>query len=287
VRTHWRLVTAALTALTLVGCARTPAGSVAGLSGVTSEPASAPASVSPPVSPAPAPGTIRDSTQINGALVLKGGRELSIDYVGGDCDLSASARADETSTAITVQVLVKDSGGMCEAIGYARTVNAPLNSPWAGRRIVDITGTTVATMDATQLLQPTWLPPAYVSEGIAQVGASDDNVDAGETWSVPSSVPSLGATSCKPSQDALSIREGVLGPQPPGYPTVPGTYVVNGRPATLQRANDPFDIGALTLSWTPPDRPSGWTITVSASPQCQGDLPLTSNTVLRFANGLR
>lgn len=230
---------------------------------------------------------IRDTTQINGVLVTAGGRELSIDYVGGDCDWSASARADETSSGITVHVLIEVAGnGLCDAVGYARTANAVLDSPWNGRRIVDITGATVPTMDATQLLQPTWLPPGYVLQGIAQVGASDDNVDAGETWSIPSSVPSRNSA-CTPSQDPLSIREGVLGPQPPGYPTVPGRYSVNGQPATLQRANDPFDTGALFLSWTPPNHPSGWTVTVSASPQCQGDTPLATDTVLRFANGLR
>lgn len=289
VRIH-RLLTAALTAATLAvavsSCAQ-PAGSVAGLSGVGSTSASAPASASPSATA----GLVRDSTQINGVLVAAGGRDLSIDYVGGDCDVSANAYVVDTSPTLTVHVLVKTSGGMCEAVGYARTANAVLDSPWAGRRIVDSTGGTVPTMDATQLLQPTWLPPGYVLQGIAQVGASDDNVDAGETWSVPSSASSsvLGANAntCTPSQDALSVREGVLGPQPPGYPTVPGSYSVNGQPATLQRANDPFDTGALSLTWTPPQRPAGWTITVSSSPQCQGDLPLTTVTVLRFANGLR
>jgi hypothetical protein len=285
VRTQSRLLTTALTAAVLAvavsSCAHS-SGTAAGLSGVVSTPPSAPASVSPS-----ATGVVRDSTQINGVLVAAGGHDLSIDYVGGDCDISASAYAVDTSPTITVHVVVKDSGGSCEAVGIARTANAVLDSPWNGRRIVDVTGATVPTMDATQLLQPTWLPPGYVLQGIAQVGASDDNVDAGETWSIPSSVPSPGATSCAPSQDALSMREGVLGPQPPGYPTVPGTYSVNGQPAMLQRANDPFDTGALSLSWTPPDRPSGWTITVSASPQCLGDAPLTSDTVLRFANGLR
>ena len=291
VRTQWRLPAAALTVAALASAALTAcahsAGNVAGLSGVASTPApgtpiSTPAALSPS-----AVGTTRDSTQINGVLVAAGGRDLSIDYVGGDCDVSVSARVHETSTAITVHVLVKDSGGICEAIGYARTVNAELDSPWNGRRIIDITGAAVPTMDATQLLQPTWLPPGYVLQGIAQVSASDRNVTAGETWSIPSSVPSPDANTCKPSQDALSMTQGVLGTQLPGYPKVPGSYLVNGQPATLQRANDPFDVGALSLSWTPPDRPTGWTVTVNTSPQCQGDLVLTSDTVLRFANGLR
>ena len=278
------LIAAAL-AVAASSCARTPAGNAAGLSGVASTPASpisAPASVSPSATVA----VVRDTTQINGVLVAAGGRDLSIDYVGGDCDVSATARAAETNTTITVHVLVKASGGICSAVGYARTANVVLTTPWNRRRIVDVTGATVPTMDATQLLQPTWLPPGYVLQGIAQVGASDDNVAAGETWSIPSTVPSP-SSACKPSPDALSVTQGELGPQLAGYPTVPGIYTVNGQPATLQRANDPFDVGALSLSWTPPSRPSGWTITVSASPQCQGDTPLTPDTVLRFANGLR
>ena len=120
----------------------------------------------PAVSGAGTSTYIRDSTQISGAVTADSERQLLMTYTGGDCDISARAEAVENGPTITVRVFVTTRNGVCDAVGYIRTVVAQLSAPWGNRAVLDSTGATVPVIDGALLLRPSWLPDGY--QGVKQ-----------------------------------------------------------------------------------------------------------------------
>ena len=233
------------------------------------------------MSPSPST-TVRDSTQLNG--VIASGTQLVISYIGGACDVSARGSAAESAASIIVQIHVTDSGGVCPAVGYLRSVTVHLSSPWNQRRIVDDTGAAVPTVDGTLLLQPGWLPAGYAVDLVSAGQSSDgsDNAVAVTDYAVPTpSASPSGQAHCQPGPGDVQLEQGYG--ITPGYPPLAGAYALaDGTRVTV----DSDDQGLVGLYWTPPHRPAGWSVGMQASTRCQGDVPVPLATLMQIANGL-
>jgi hypothetical protein len=276
--------------LAIIGGCANPRGRAAALSAVVPV-SSAAASSSPAVSsPAPASSaivsTVRDSTQIYGAVTADSERQLVVTYLGGDCDVSARGEATENGPTITVQVVVKSSGGICSAVGYIRTAVVELSAPWGNRAVLDPTGATVPVVDGALVLRPTWLPDGYQGGGIT-VGASDGGyATANQEWGPlqVTATSTAGVLSCPPTPGVTLLQGyGIK----PNEPLVPGSYsLADGTPVTVTR-NQPNDAqpNDLELYWTPPRRPKGWTAALFSSPPC-GNALVPLDTLMKIANGL-
>lgn len=261
-----------------------PASSPAVSSPAVSSPAvSSPAVSSPAVSSASGSTYIRDSTQISGAVTSASERELVVSYVGGVCDVSARGGAIESGSSITVHVWVTTRNAICTAQGFGRTATAQLSAPWGNRVVRDLTGATVPVVDGALLLRPSWLPDGYQADPI-EVSASDGNVGVGQDWRPPlvTALSSAGISSCTAGTSAVGLRQG-LGSAPLIDPLLPGSYALaDGTRVSVYRD----DQGELELHWTPPHHPNGWIVALQAFKQCEGDQPLSLDTMLKIANGL-
>jgi hypothetical protein len=278
------------------GCAN-PRGTATALSAVipvssaaaSNTALSSPAVSSPAVTtsaPSSAPGSthILESTQINGAVTGDSERQLLMTYTGGDCDTSARAEAVENGPTITVRVFVTTRNGVCDAVGHIRTVVAQLSAPWGNRAVLDSTGATVPVLDGALLLRPSWLPDGYQG-GTVTAGPSlvDGKADELQEWGPrPVAATSTAAVpSCQSSPAALGLWQGYG--ITPGYPLLPGSYALaDGTPVSVDR-DDQRELG---LFWTPPDHPTGWTVSLQAAQQCAGDQPLSLDTLMKIASGL-
>jgi hypothetical protein len=266
-------------ALALVGGCANPRGTASALSPVA--PVSSAAASSPPASSAPASTRIVDSTQINGAYTADSDLQLVINYVAGDCTVSARGVATETASSITVHVKETTRNAVCEAIGYIRNAVAPLSVPWGHRLVVDASGAVVPVVDGALLLSPSWLPGGYQGGQIV-VGGAEGKVGEAQEWGPPApGANSSAATTCAPSPAVVSLAQG--DGDPPAYPAPPGSQTLaNGTLATVERD----DRGDPILTWTPPDHPAGWKISLQSEPGCPGYQPLSLDTLLRIANSL-
>jgi hypothetical protein len=243
-----------------------------------------PAVSNPAVSGAGTSTYIRDSTQISGAVTADSERQLLMTYTGGDCDISARAEAVENGPTITVRVFVTTRNGVCDAVGYIRTVVAQLSAPWGNRAVLDSTGATVPVIDGALLLRPSWLPDGYQG-GTVTAGPSvvDGKADELQEWGPRpvTATTTAGVLSCQSSPDALGLWQGYG--ITPGYPLLPGSdALADGTPVSVDRD----DQGELGLYWTPPGHPTGWTVSLQATQQCTGDQPLSLDILLKIANGL-
>ena len=224
-----------------------------------------------------------EPTQINGAVTADSERQLVMTYTGGDCDVSTRAEAVENGPAITVRVFVTTRNGVCDAVGYIRTVVAQLSAPWGNRAVVDSTGATVPVLDGALLLRPSWLPDGYQG-GTLTAGPSDDGTaEALQEWTPPDTteIPSPGVIECRPTAAGVALAQGygIV----PAYSLLPGSQaLVDGTQVTVDRD----DWGDLGLYWTPPGHPSGWTVSLQSEQECSGFAPLSLDTLLRIANGL-
>jgi hypothetical protein len=280
------LFAAVVGALVLVsGCANTR-GTASALSAI--EPVSSAAvssfeasSPSPAASSPTASTRIEDSTQINGAYTADNERQLVINYVAGDCTVSARGVATETATSITVQVQVTTRNDVCEAVGYIRSAVAPLSAPWGHRVVLDPSGAVVPVVDGALLLSPSWLPAGYQGGQIV-AGGADGRVGEEQEWGPPApAANSSAATTCQPTPAVVSLAQGDS--DLPPYPTLPGAQTLaNGTLVIVERD----DQGDLSLDWTPPDRPGSWMISLQSEPGCPGHQPLSLDTLLKIANSL-
>lgn len=288
-----------LVSLALVGGCANPRGTASALSAVL--PVSSPAVSGPAVSSAAASSPIQsgpvtsspaassnsaastyvvDSTQINGAYTADSERQLVINYVAGDCTVSARAVATETATSITVHVKVTTRNAICGAVGYIRDAVAPLSAPWGGRVVLDPSGVVVPVVDGGVLLSPSWLPAGYQGGQIV-VGGVDGKVGEYQQWGPPDPANSSAVTTCKPAPAVVSLAQGES--DLPAYPTLPGTQTLaNGAVAMVERD----DQGDPILDWTPPGDPGSWMISLQSEPGCPGYQPLSLDTLLKIANGL-
>jgi hypothetical protein len=279
-------------ALALVGGCANPRGTASALSPiqhVSSAAVSSPAVVSSPAassvsaatSSPPATTRIEDSTQINGAYTTDNERQLVINYVAGDCTVSARGVATETSTSITVHVKETTRNAVCEAIGYIRNAVAPLSAPWGHRVVLDSSGAVVPVVDGALLLSPSWLPAGYQGGQIV-VGGADGKVGEAQEWGPPAPASnSSGPTTCQPTPAAVSLAQGDS--ELPPYPTMPGNQTLaNGALAIVEHD----DHGDLTLDWTPPGYPGSWMISLQSEQGCPGYQPLSLDTLLKIANSL-
>jgi hypothetical protein len=283
-----------VTSLAIIGGCANPRGTASALSAVI--PVSSPAVSGSAVSGSAVSGNagvstdVHDSTQIYGAVTADSERQLVLTYLGGDCDVSARGEATENGP-ITVQVVLKSSGGICSAVGYIRTAVAPLSAPWGNRAVRDVTGATVPVIDGSLLLRPSWLPHGYQGGGIT-VGASEGgNATANQEWGPPSvtATSTAGVLSCPPSPGVTLLQGyGIT----PTEPLVPGSYsLADGTPVTVTRdqqndpePNDP-EPNDPELYWTPPRHPKGWTVALFSAPQC-GNALVPLDTLMKIANGL-
>jgi hypothetical protein len=263
-----------------------PSSDVAGTSPVVSGSAgpdlpASPSTSGSPTSPSPST-TVRDSTQLNG--VIASGTQLVISYVGGACDVSARGSAAESAASIVVHIHVTDSGGVCPAVGYIRSVTVQLNSPWNHRAIVDDTGAALPTVDGALLLQPSWLPAGYEADRVSagESGDGSANAVAVTDYAAPTASASpSGQPQCQPGPGDVELEQGYGITAP--YPPLPGAHALaDGTPVTLD--SDPQ--GLVGLYWTPPNRPAGWSVGLQASTRCQGDVPVPLATLMQIANGL-
>jgi hypothetical protein len=177
---------------------------------------------------------------------------------------------------------VTNSGGVCSAVGYIRSVTVQLSSAWDHRPITDETGAAVPTVDGALLLQPGWLPVGYEADRVS-AGQSGDGSDpvAVSDYAVPVSSPS-GQQQCQPGPGDVQLEQGYGIAS--GYPPLPGTYALtDGTPVTVDRD----DQGLVGVYWTPPNRPVGWSVGLQASTRCQGDVPVPLAILMQIANGLR
>jgi len=277
--------------LAVIGGCANPHGTASTLStvvpasspAVSGAPGSSPAVSSPAVSTASGSTYIRDSTQISGAVTAASERELVVSYVGGVCDISARGEAIESGSSITVHVLVTTRNALCTAQGFGRTATAQLSAPWDNRVVRDLTGATVPVVDGALLLRPSWLPDGYQADPIT-VSESDGHVGVGQDWRPPlvSALSSVGISSCTAGTSAVGLGQG-LGSAPLNDPLLPGSYsLADGTRVSVYRN----DQGELVLYWTPPHHPKGWVVALQAFGQCEGDQPLSLDTMLKIANGL-
>jgi hypothetical protein len=245
---------------------------------VSSPAASSPVQSSPAVTSATAATYIEDSTQINGAYTADNERQLVINYVAGDCTVSARGVATETATSITVHVKVTTRNAMCEAIGYIRNAVTPLAAPWGHRVVLDSSGAVVPVVDGALLLSPSWLPAGYQG---GQIVAGE----VGETqeWSPPdmTQTPSPGVTTCRPTAAGIVLTQGYG--IAPTAPLLSGEYAVDDGTAVDV---DRDDQGDFALYWPPPGHPKGWTVSLASAPECSGSTPLPLDTLLKIASGL-
>jgi len=248
---------------------------------VSSPAAGSPVQSSAAASSATAATYVEDSTQINGAYTADNERQLVINYVAGDCTVSAHGVATETATSITVHVKVTTRNAICEAIGYIRNAVAPLAAPWGHRVVVDQSGAVVPVVDGAFLLSPSWLPAGYQGGQIV-AGGADGRVGEEQEWGPPETAAnSSGPTTCQPTPAVVSLAQGDS--DLPPYPTLPGTQTLtNGALAIVEHD----DQGAPTLDWTPPGYPGSWMIRLQSVQGCPGSQPLSLDTLLKIANSL-
>ena len=143
-QTHLRLAVATAVLSALAGCAgANPGGPNRAASGVSpvvvfSPPPGMVWFTAPPALANASAGSLstKETAQINAVQAAPGGRQLTVQFVSGYCDLGAGADAAETSDEIDVHVFLTSVDAMCPAVGYERTITIELNSPVAGRRIV-------------------------------------------------------------------------------------------------------------------------------------------------------
>ncbi len=207
-----------------------------------------------------------------------------LSYVGGICDVSARGEASENGPSITVHVLITVLNGACTAQGFSRTVIARLSAPWDNRVVRDLTGATVPVVDGTLLMHPSWLPDGYQADPI-EVSESDGKVGVGQEWRPPlvTSLSSAGISSCTAGTAAVGLGQG-LGSAPLHEQLLSGSYALaDGTPVSVYRD----DQGELGLYWTPRDHPKGWIVALQGFGQCASDQPLSLDTMLKIANGLR
>lgn len=249
---------------------------------VSSPAASSPVQSSPAASSSSAASTrIDDSTQINGAYTADSERQLVVNYVAGDCTVSARGVATETAASITVHVKVTTLNAVCEAIGYIRNAVAPLSAPWGHRVVLDSSGAVVPVVDGALLLSPSWLPAGYQGGQIV-VGGADGKVDEAQEWGPPDpAANSSAATTCAPTPAVVSLAQG--DGDLPAFSAPPGSQTLaNGTLAMVERD----DQGDLSLDWTPPGRPGSWMISLQSEQGCPGYQPLSLGTLLKIANSL-
>jgi hypothetical protein len=223
-----------------------------------------------------------ESTQILGVLTADSERQLVINFMGGACDVSARGYADEAGSAIVVHVLVTRRQAACPAVGYLRTVVAQLAGSWGEQHIVDSQGASVPTIDGALLLTPGWLPDGYQG-GAANVGATDGNTTAAQTWAPPEvDTTSAAAVACPPQAAGVELIQGYG--VTPHYALLPGSHVLaNGSTVRADR-DEQQNVG---LYWTPPHHPAGWTAALYSSSRCSGDTPVPLETLMTIANSLR
>jgi hypothetical protein len=221
-----------------------------------------------------------DSTQIYGAVTADSERQLVLTYLGGDCDVSARGEATEDGP-ITVQVVVKSSGGICSAVGYIRTVVVQLSAPWGNRAVLDRTGATVPVIDGALLLRPSWLPDGYQGGEISVEASEDGRASAEQEWGPPLVTATFvaGVQTCPPTPGVTLVQGyGITAVEP----LLPGSYsLADGTPLTVTRDQ----LNDLALYWTSPGRPKGWTVAVQSTPEC-GNPSLSIDTLLKIANSL-
>jgi hypothetical protein len=266
------------------GCAN-PRGTASALSPVqpvSSAAVSSPAGASAAMSSHTVASTsVRDSTQIYGAVTAASERELVVTYLGGDCDVSARGEAAENGSTIAVRVLVTTSNGLCDAVGYVRTVGVQLFAPWGNRAVRDMTGAAVPVIDGALLLLPSWLPDGYQGGGISVGGSEGGTATADQEWGPPSATATTAArgASCPPTPGVSLLQ---------GYGIAAGDSVLPGRysladatalTVTRDQLND------LDLYWTPPNHPKGWTVALQSTPECGNPL-IPLDTLLKIANSL-
>jgi hypothetical protein len=183
-----------------------------------------------------------------------------------------------------VHVVVKTSNGICSAVGYIRSAVAQLSAPWGNRAVLDPTGATVPVVDGALVLHPSWLPDGYTGGAVVIGGDSDSNAGVGQEWDPADTTetPSPGVIMCRPTTAGVTLGQGY--DTMPAYPLLPGSQLLaNGTSAKVERD----DQGDLGLYWTPPGHPVGWTISLQSEPGCTGYQPLSLETLLKIANGLR
>jgi len=249
---------------------------------VSSSAASSPVQSSPAASSSSAASTrIDDSTQINGAYTADSERQLVINYVAGDCTVSARGVATETATSITVHVMVTNRNAVCEAVGYIRNAVAQLSAPWGHRVVLDSSGAVVPVVDGVLLLSPSWLPAGYQGGQIV-AGGTDGKVGEAQEWGPAAAASnSSAATTCQPAPAVVSLAQG--DGDLPAFSAPPGSQTLaNGTLAMVERD----DQGDLSLDWTPPGRPGSWMISLQSEPGCPGYQPLSLDTLLKIANSL-
>jgi hypothetical protein len=251
---------------------------------VSSPAASSPVQSSPAASSSSAASTrIDDSTQINGAYTADSERQLVINYVAGDCTVSARGVATETATSITVHVMVTNRNAVCSAVGYIRNAVAKLSAPWGHRVVRDPSGGVVPVVDGALLLSPSWLPDGYVGSSLTAGASADGNAYASQEWTPADTMQtsSPGVITCRPTAAGVVLTQGYgIGPT---SPLLSGEYALaDGTSVDVDR-DDQGDFG---LYWPPPGHPKGWTVSLGSEPECSGFTPLSLGTLLKIASGL-
>ena len=140
------------------------------------------------------------------------------------------------------------------------------------------------TVDGALLLQPSWLPAGYQVDlvGAGESGDGSGDAVAQTEYALPTPAPSPPAQQqCLPGPGDVELEQGYG--ITPGYPPLPGAYALaNGTSVKVDRD----DQGLSAVYWTPPNRPTGWSVGLYASTRCQGDVPLPLATLMQIANGL-
>jgi hypothetical protein len=205
---------------------------------------------------------------------------------GNPCTSELSATAEESGERITVTVSARspkvDREYACDAVGYLRLVEVPLDRPLAGRTVVDADGGVHEVFDGTVLLDPA------VAEGWTVTSEGDGGVWPGarpswtRTWSAAADpAQDLPPTACVGGPSSLVVTQGAadLFEWVSTHGDRIGSAEVQGQEAVVMTR--PFS-DDLTVTWA--DGDTGFA--VSAQSRCSDDTAMPLDELLVYARSL-